>query len=111
MSVSPPPSPKPSDYPEELVQFSAKIEAARLAGHFKSLNPDLHLAKTEYHGAQLMPLKKRDLLALSNLFEQEDIEAIHDDVVAALGVLVPEPCWEDVEEWSNTTWDFLAEFL
>ncbi|MDB9311889.1 hypothetical protein PN462_02155 [Spirulina sp. CS-785/01] len=110
MSVSSPPSSQ-SDYPEDLVQFSAKIEAERLAGNFKSLNPDFHLSHTEYHGAQLMPLKKRDLLALSKLFDQEDIEAINDDVVAALGVLVPEPCWEDVEEWSKTSWDFLAEFL
>ncbi|MEM9540388.1 MAG: hypothetical protein AAGA60_12925 [Cyanobacteria bacterium P01_E01_bin.42] len=109
------PSPQTSAFPADLIRLSAKVEARRAAK--KLLQPPWHTEQTlsdgEYHGAQLMPLRTRDLSALAKLFEQDDIEAIEEDVSMALALLWPEPVWGDdpFDLFDDSSLDFLAEFL
>lgn len=57
------------------------------------------------HAAPLMPLRERDVKALSNWFELDEIDEIEADIAHNLVWLLPEPCWED------DPFDFLKEFL
>lgn len=61
--------------------------------------------KPEVHAQPLMPLKQRDWKALALLFDREDSDEIEADVDYNLGLIVPEPCWED------DPFEFLSEFL
>jgi len=47
------------------------------------------------YAAPLTPLRERDTIALSEWFEQVDIDKIEADVVRYLLILLPTPCWED----------------
>lgn len=57
------------------------------------------------HAAPLSPLRDRDVLALSEWFQREDMGTIEADVAHCLLVLLPAPCWED------DPFEFLNEFL
>lgn len=52
-----------------------------------------------------MALRGRDLEALEELFEHEEIEQIQADILHNLARLSPELCWED------DPFDFLREYL
>jgi hypothetical protein len=43
----------------------------------------------------LLPLRDRDLQALTELFQQDEITAIEADVLDNLQRRLPEPCWEE----------------
>ncbi|MGB0560586.1 MAG: hypothetical protein ACPGVO_02130 [Spirulinaceae cyanobacterium] len=108
------PHPDSSAFPTELVEFSRKVEATR--GSKATLWPQETsevLIAGEYFGAQLLPLHSRDVEALEELFQNEDIETIDLNIRAALNLLWPELCWEDdpFEEFDLSEFDFLAEFL
>jgi hypothetical protein len=51
------------------------------------------------------PFRERDEQVLTELFHQEDIEAIEQDIACNLLWRCPEPCWED------DPFEFLQEFL
>lgn len=77
----------------------------------RSINPDsllgngyLGLSSTSHTG-QLMPLRDRDLKELTDLFTQDSIEDIEQDILCNLMRRAPEPCWED------DPFDFLREYL
>ena len=53
----------------------------------------------------LMPLRDRDEHVLVELFAQEGIEAIEEDIVRNLQIRCPEPCWED------DSLEFLRDYL
>ena len=53
----------------------------------------------------LAPLRPRDELALSTIFEHEKIVEIAQDVQSRLCALYPEPCWDD------EPFDFLKGYL
>ncbi|XGV96721.1 MAG: hypothetical protein ACAF41_28860 [Leptolyngbya sp. BL-A-14] len=53
----------------------------------------------------LSPLRERDLTALSEFFQRDDITVLEADINQRLLLLLPEPCWED------SPFDFLTEFL
>jgi hypothetical protein len=57
------------------------------------------------HAAPLSPLRNRDLKAMMELFQLNEIEAIEQDILQNLVLRYPEPCWED------HVFDFLKEFL
>lgn len=57
------------------------------------------------HAAPLMPLRKRDLVVLAEMFEHDQIEAIEADVIRNLLIRWPEPCWED------EPLEFLSDYL
>jgi hypothetical protein len=52
-----------------------------------------------------MPLRDRDLVVLTDLFKQDQIEEIAADILYNLLQRCPEPCWED------DPMEFLEEFL
>jgi hypothetical protein len=52
-----------------------------------------------------IPLRQRDEQVLTELFRQEGIEAIEEDIVCNLLSRYPEPCWED------DPFEFLKEYL
>lgn len=47
------------------------------------------------HASPLMPLRTRDLQALHELFQQDEIEVIEADIAANLLKRSPTPDWED----------------
>ena len=53
----------------------------------------------------VIPLRQRDEQVLIELFRQEGIEAIEEDIVCNLLCRHPEPCWED------DPFEFLREYL
>ncbi|MBW4692978.1 MAG: hypothetical protein KME27_14585 [Lyngbya sp. HA4199-MV5] len=55
--------------------------------------------------APLSPLRERDLIALSEFFQQDEMLAIEADINQRLLLLLPEPCWED------EVFHFLKELL
>ncbi len=57
------------------------------------------------HASPLMPLRERDLKVLMELFTQEEIEAIEEDILWNLTRRAPEPCWED------DPFSFLRDYL
>ncbi len=57
------------------------------------------------HASPLMPLRDRDLKVLVELFTQEEIESIEEDIRCNLMRRAPEPCWED------DPFSFLREYL
>ena len=56
------------------------------------------------HAAPLSPLRDRDLVALSEFFDRDDLPNLEQDVNRHLLRLFPEPCWEDALS-------FVREFL
>lgn len=53
----------------------------------------------------LSPLRERDNKALADLFERDDLEEIHTDVLNRLSLLYPPPYWEE------ESLDFLEGFV
>lgn len=51
------------------------------------------------------PFRQRDQQVMIELFHQEGIEAIEEDIVCNLLWRCPEPCWED------DPFEFLQEYL
>jgi hypothetical protein len=109
------PSHNRSAFPLDLIRFSSRVEAERSLRKLPrpSWRTEQALYEGEYYGAQLMPLKTRDLSALAKLFEEDDIEAIDKDVCTALTLLWPEPVWGDdpFDFFDESNLDFLSEFL
>jgi hypothetical protein len=100
------------DYPVDLIRYSRQVEAAKAIQVLELRE----VGCGEYYGAQLDPWRDRDLTALAEVFDGEDLESIDADVSKALKVLWPEPCWEDnwFETWQDEgdrELDFLSEFL
>ncbi|MBD3880150.1 hypothetical protein IFO70_00110 [Phormidium tenue FACHB-886] len=62
-------------------------------------------AATPSYAAPLMPLRERDKQVLIELFMQEGIEAIEEDIAYNLLIRCPEPCWED------DSFEFLRDYL
>ncbi len=56
------------------------------------------------HAAPLSPLRDRDLIALDEFFDRDDLPDLEQDVNRHLLRLFPEPCWED-------KLSFLKDFL
>ncbi len=56
------------------------------------------------HAAPLSPLRDRDLVALGEFFDRDDLSSLEQDVKRHLLRLFPEPCWEDALS-------FLKEYL
>lgn len=59
----------------------------------------------QFISAQSIPLRGRDLHVLTELFNQNEIEAIESDILQNLDWRCPEPCWED------DPFEFLREYL
>jgi hypothetical protein len=49
------------------------------------------------HAAPLMPLRERDMQALVELFQQDEIAAIEADILHNLRWRYPEPYWDEFE--------------
>lgn len=58
------------------------------------------------HAAPLSPLRDQDLEAMSNWFEQVDMNEVEPDIEYHLALLYPEPPWEDTIDLN-----FLQEHL
>ncbi len=110
----------------ELLAFSAKVQetqsvqaapaplSVRPQNSWRAIAPQPIQQRsfflTDYVGqysgaAPLMPLRDRDVTALSAWFADEDMGAIVADIQSQLQQCFPEPCWED------DPFDFLHEYL
>lgn len=58
-----------------------------------------------HYADPLAPLKERDLLSLTTLFQRDDMYDIEVDLNQMLLRLLPEPCWEE------DPFEFLRDFL
>ncbi|MFE1744885.1 hypothetical protein [Coleofasciculus sp. H7-2] len=102
-------------FPLELALCRSKLEtsdqAARyVAGKHALISYGVSTKSKSYdlgsQGASLMPLRERDVTALSLLFERDDSEEIEADINHTLIWLWPEPCWDDEDPF-----DFLRDYL
>jgi hypothetical protein len=64
-----------------------------------------HNAEASSTETPLLPLRDRDKQVLLELFNQEGIEAIEQDIICNLLIRCPEPCWED------DSLEFLRDYL
>ncbi|NJL85274.1 MAG: hypothetical protein HC886_03740 [Leptolyngbyaceae cyanobacterium SM1_1_3] len=54
-----------------------------------------YLTALDSHADPLAPLRYRDLVALNELFDDEQILEIEADILQHLSWMYPEPCWDD----------------
>lgn len=103
----------PSRQVEALTELQALRHAAYLGERQKrrgySIAADaVSTASIEvvgHYAEPLSPLRHRDVKALTDLFQRDDIYAIEVDISQILLRLLPEPCWED------EPFEFLKDFL
>ncbi|XHX79572.1 MAG: hypothetical protein RBJ76_06555 [Stenomitos frigidus ULC029] len=86
----------------KLDQPQARAWSRVAVATMPKVTPDVLLNS---YAAPLSPLRERDILALSALFQSDDIYTIEADVNHRLLSLLPEPCWDD------DALTFLNEFL
>jgi len=106
----------------ELIEYSAKVAEKKRPSTWRRFipKPPIDPSKssllelgyseganfpTDSFAAPLSPLRSRDITALKELFDREDVEELAADVTARLLLLYPEPCWED------DMFSFLREYL
>ncbi len=77
---------QPQGWSEQLAEPVTSLQS--------NLDPPLPFLRLS-HADPLMPMQERDLTAIRELFEQEDIEAIEADIVQNLSHYKPELQWED----------------
>lgn len=78
-----------------------------LVNPWQQAKTSIHLNSTPVcidHAAPLSPLRDRDLVALGEFFDRDDLSNLEQDVNRHLLRLFPEPCWEDALS-------FLREYL
>lgn len=102
-------------FPLELALCRSKLETSDpsgryVAGEHALISYGVSTKSKSYdlgaQGASLMPLRERDIIALSELFDREDSEEIEADINHHLIWLWPEPCWDDEDPFS-----FLRDYL
>ena len=81
---------QPRDRDSSIRREGTQTQPVERLGHFAS---------------PLSPLRDRDLTALHDFFQREDMTAIETDVNQMLLRLLPAPCWED------DAFEFLRDFL
>lgn len=106
----------------QLLEFSKKAAVAKPSRRWRRFFPsnsdpesDLAIGSSDLTAnawdfstvaaEPLSALKERDTQALTELFEDEEIEAIQADVLLCLSFLSPAPCWDE------EAFEFLKEFL
>ncbi|MFB2934373.1 hypothetical protein ACE1B6_03765 [Aerosakkonemataceae cyanobacterium BLCC-F154] len=94
----------------ELIRFSSQAgeSHSRSYRYLRKLNQtDNQVSKTTQitHAAPLSSLRERDLEALAEMFEPEDIAEVEADLIHYLNLMCPEPCWEE------DPFDFLSDYL
>jgi hypothetical protein len=72
---------------------------------------DINANKPEIHAPPIAPLKERDLTELKFLFDRQDSDDIEADVIDKLGMLSPEPSWDEELFFEKDIYDFLEEYL
>lgn len=60
---------------------------------------------TTFHAEPLSPLRQRDEQAIAELFADDQMDEIFNDICSRLKQLYPEPCWEE------TSFDFLQGYV
>jgi hypothetical protein len=63
------------------------------------------------HAAPLAPLRERDWTEIELLFDRQDSDEIEADVINKLGMLHPEPCWDEDPYCGEDPYEFLSEYL
>ena len=99
-------NPSTSESPVSGVETGVEKGSLK-AGSASDDRPTVFPATTEASSAAtpLLPLRDRDEHMLLELFAQEGIEAIEEDIVLNLQIRCPEPYWED------DSLEFLRDYL
>jgi hypothetical protein len=80
----------------EALQHAAKQRDLQLTEASEQTGRQLAVQRVvNNHAAPLSPLRERDTVALSEWFEQADMDQIEADIARCLIVLWPTPCWEE----------------
>jgi hypothetical protein len=95
-------SPEPHS---EALHLSAFNWLSEPSSETELTNAQITADINDVHAQPLMPLRQRDLEALTGLFGADGIEAIELDIANGLKNRRPEPCWED------DPFKFLQEYL
>lgn len=89
--------PTVSDPQASTSQLSERLQSASTERSKASVSlPSNSQELLTDHAPPLMPLRTRDLQALVELFQQDEIEAIEADILHNLLQRYPEPHWDDV---------------
>ncbi|NJL62316.1 MAG: hypothetical protein HC903_11385 [Methylacidiphilales bacterium] len=71
----------------------------------------MNAEKQESHAPPIAALKERDLTELTLLFDRQDSDDIEADVINKLGMLYPEPSWDEELLFEKDVYDFLDGYL
>jgi hypothetical protein len=77
----------------------------------KKWHDNINADKQESHAPPIAPLKERDLTELTLLFDRKDSDDIEADVIYKLGMLSPEPSWDEELFFEKDVYDFLEGYL
>ncbi|MFE4104914.1 hypothetical protein [Almyronema epifaneia] len=101
------------EYVSELLRFSSKAmqqkvqKGARQSLRRPAVLPEYsdsiatsslqtaYLIALDAHADPVAPLRYRDLTALTEVFDDEQISEIEADILQHLSWMHPEPCWDD----------------
>ncbi|HEY9702005.1 MAG TPA: hypothetical protein V6C58_06145 [Allocoleopsis sp.] len=93
-----------TEFPRDLILYSAKIEEAKLASGILGIGVKVHDVGT--HAEPCILLQDRDLVAIEILFSPHNQEEIETDIAKVLGWLCTEILWDGEDEFQ-----FLQEYL
>ncbi len=85
------------------------INPQEILAFILNITPPFFIVEESFQDAQMLslePLKKRDMDALNDLFEREDVDEIAEEINKNLSFLLPALCWE---EWEEQALEFLRE--
>lgn len=74
------------------------INPQEILAFILNITPPFLIIEDSFEEAQMLslePLKKRDMDALNDLFEREDVDEIADEINKNLSFLFPALCWEE----------------
>jgi hypothetical protein len=74
------------------------INPQEILAFILNITPPFFIVEESFEETKLLslePLKKRDMDALNDLFEREDVDEIADEINKNLSFLLPALCWEE----------------
>lgn len=77
-------------FPIDLIRFSIQAEKRKKKQYYTPQS-----SYVAYHSAPLVSINHRDVIVLDELFLNEQMTEIVEDIELTLEQLLPTPCWDD----------------
>lgn len=102
-------------FPKDLIEFSEKVEQEKLKHLSQESDHKNRFFGDGFYASPIIALNRRDLEALADFFNRDDIEMIEIDLKKMLKLLLPDFCIDDPKLdhtfQGEPAFDFLQEFL